>query len=202
MSKGLQFNLEQERVFAGAYAQRYLVHNRKTLLLITAGYSVWLWWMSHLQGTPIKGSLVLLSAGMCLAAIAAAFSTRWRQPRIHFPLFLGLFSLAMQALLIAVSLKHPVQGLPPYILFPILLPGVLFRLRFIFVLPFSLLLWVMQFLSVNFVVATDFVTYAQWALLTVLFMLGCLIVAFQLEQESRRVHMLLLNRPKKHVPAS
>ena len=60
--------------------------------------------------------------------------------------------MLVQVAMISVSLDPVLKGSPSQILFPLLLPGaVTSPAPCVYVLPFSLLVWILQFFSINFV---------------------------------------------------
>jgi hypothetical protein len=186
MSKGLQFNDTRERHFAADFSHRYFIGNRKTLIIVNLTAVLWMLWLDQ----ALPDGLTLLSIqvasltvifGIMLAILTAADFIKLR-----FSLFLGFYVLALQIALITVGFDPSLKGMLPQLMLPLLLPGILFRLRFVYVMPFGLLTWVLQFFSVNFLTHSSLLVYSQWAQLTTLLLIANLIVSYQFEQESRR----------------
>lgn len=191
MSDGLQFNDARERHFAADFADRYFINNRKGLVIVSLSLTFWLLWLERSLDTPINflstaTMVAAISSGILLAALSLL---KWVKLRLS--LLIGFFVLTVQAAMIVVSLDPALRGSLPQLLFPLLLPGLLFRLRFVYVLPFSLLVWILQFFSINFVTHASFFVYGQWAQMTTLLLITNLVVSFQVERESRRAFAAL-----------
>lgn len=194
MAKGLHFHLDQERVFAGAFAQRFHAQNRKTLLAIHLVLMIWILWMGTWSGATLSDRAIALAGVLTLAALGLASLFHWRPARPHLPLWLGFYALLLQIFVLAISYWHPMTGVLPQVFFPVLMAGVLFRLRFVYVLPFTLLIWMLQFFGVNFLMTQTLPEYTQWIAFCSMLMLSVLVVSYQFEQESRRLHLLALQR--------
>lgn len=191
MSDGLQFNDARERHFAADFSDRYFINNRKGLVIVSLALTFWLLWLDRTLEAPIGFFSTAAMVTAIASGILLAMLTLFRWVKLRLSLLIGFFILLVQAAMISVSLDPVLKGSLPQILFPLLLPGLLLRLRFVYVLPFSLLVWILQFFSINFVTHASFFVYGQWTQMTTLLLITNLVVSFQLERESRRAFAAL-----------
>ncbi len=186
MSEGLQFNDIRERHFAADFADRYFSTNRKTLILVCLSISLWMLWLDRALPLGMAPQAVAAMTIVALAGVVLAMVSLLDAIKLRMSLLLCFYVLGLQVGLIVASFDPGLDHSLPQIALPLLLPGILLRLRFVYVLPFALLIWVLQFFSVNFLTHSNLIIYSQWAQLTTLLLIANLVASYQFEQECRR----------------
>lgn len=185
MPAGLQYNDERERQFAAEFARRHHAMNRRSLLLVNAVTILWLAWVatSHVEGLSWH---TLRSVGLvALIGAVLALGLSLSRLRQRSALILGFYCLILQIVLIEGALGDRLTGLMAPLLIPMFLPALVFRLRFVYVLPFTLGNWMLSFVAMNFLIEGGFFAYSQWAFVLTTLMIALLVGSYQFELEAR-----------------